>query len=407
MILFINVFLTDKRFSKSKIAEPNDVRYSPRRSDVFKFMLASLSVINWEFGVIYYELDDEYADQYADIDEYIHSLFNCTIKIYHYRNKNQAMWQESVLRLDHYSDNQLIWFTCNDDHVFIDSDLNYIEFLKKKLHEMLKNTPYVTCFFSHWPEMMALRVNAGKFEREIIEDNEKYYVMQWKDETSIGIINKGLLKYWWFENDYGDRVFRRTDDPENSVISPNMKTIVPYKELVRHFDGYGHVGINTNECPLLFIPTGFFQSRIKISVCKKPLNSDYVYIDPKNESSKGFSNEGADLQCLVNEIPLFWKKHISELNDYCSDFKGDLQHRNRAILRLACSDKRGGVTPSRVVRFLKESYFKEQKLYSVLFDSLWVWSVNDFRTHYTSIFKRNFPIVFNILRKIYKRTIKR
>ena len=80
------------------------------------------------------------------------------------------------------------------------------------------------------------------------------------------IINKGLLKYWWFENDYGDAILRRTDDPVNDVVSPEIKTIIPYREQVRHFDGYGHVGINPNECPPLFIPNGFFESKIKISL---------------------------------------------------------------------------------------------------------------------------------------------
>lgn len=409
MILFINTFITNKRFSQeyssvptSKV-KPNDFRYSPDRNDVFKFMLSSLSVIDWEYVVIYYELDDEYIDQYTDIDKYIYSLFSCEIEIYHYRNNNQSMWQESVHRLDHYSDNQLIWFTCDDDHVFIDSDINYIELLINAQKQILNNNPYVTCYLSHWPEMMAIRVNKGKFDREIIEDNEKYYVMEWKNADGISIINKGLFKYWWFENDYGDRIFRRTDDPEGDVVSPNIKTIVPYKEQVRHFDGYSHVGINPNECSPLFIPNGFFQSKIKISACKKPLTSDYVYINPNNKLTKAYSSDGTDLRCLISEIPLFWKNNISELNDHCSNLKGNIRFRNRAILRLACSDKRGGFTPFRVTPFLRKSYFSNQKLFRVRIDSLWVWSLFDFRLHYTKILRREFPSTFKILYTIYKK----
>ena len=406
MILFINTFITNKRFSQTSRVKSNDPRYSPDRNDVFKFMLASLSVIDWEYVVIYYELDEEYINQYTVIDEYINSLFSCDIEIYHYRNSNQSMWQKSVHRLDHYPDNQLIWFTCEDDHIFIDSDLSYIELIKQKQQEMLIKKPYVTCFLSHWPEMMALRVNSGKFTREVVEDNKKYFVMEWKDAGGISIINKGLLKYWWFENDYGDAIFRRTDDPENDVISPNISTIIPYKEQVRHFDGYGHIGIDSNECPPLFIPNGFFQSKIKISACKKPLTSDYVYVNPNNKLTKSFSSDGADLRCLINEIPLFWKNNISELNDHCSNLKGDIKFRNIAILRLACSDKRYGFTPFRVAPLLKESYFSNQKLFRVRINSLWVWSLNDFRLHYTNIFKRKFPDIFKILYPIYKKLIK-
>ena len=406
MILFINVFITDKRFYQPRLI-PNDPRYTPNRGDVFKFMLSSLSVIDWEHVVIYYELEDEYAHQYNDIDAHINDLFSCDKQIYHYRNYNQSMWQESVLRLDQFSDNQLIWFTCNDDHIFIDSSVSYLEYIMQKQREMLEFSPYVTSHISHWPEMMALRVNSGEFTREIVDDNKKYFVMQWKNADGVSIINKGLLKYWWFENDYGDDIYRRTDEPLYSVVSPEMKTIVPYREIVRHFDGYGHVGIDPNECPPLFIPDGFFQSQIKISSCKKPNSNSYVYLDVKNRKTKAFTKSGTDIRCLLNEIPLFWKPKIIETIDECQNNSKAMSYRNRAILSLACSDKRGGFSPIRVVSFLKQSYFSEQNLFLVLIDSLWVWKIYDYMRHFIFIFRRIFPGVFNILYSPYKKLIKK
>jgi hypothetical protein len=406
MVLFINTFITNKRFSQTSKVMSDDARYSPNRDDVFKYMLSSLSVIDWEYVVIYYELDDEYANQYDEIDSYINKLFSCDKQIYHYRNHNQSMWKDSVLRLNEFSDNQLIWFSCDDDHIFIDSSLSCLEHIIEQQQKMLEFSPYVTCYLSHWPEMLALRINSGKFTRKIIEDNKRYFVMDWKNADGISIINKGLLKYWWFENDYGERTFRRTDDPENDVVSPEIKTIVPYRELVRHFDGYGHVGINPNECPPLFIPDGFFESQVKISSLKKPHSSGYVYLDVKNKKSKAFSKSGADIRCLSNEVPLFWKaKIVEKINEYENNSK-ILNYRNRAILQLACSDKRGGFSPARAVSFLKQSYFKDQNLLLVLVDSLWVWKINDFRLHFTNVFKRKLPRVFNIIYKAYSKVNK-
>jgi hypothetical protein len=401
MILFINTFITDKRFSQTSKVKSSDSRYSPNRDDVFKFMLSSLSVISWERVVIYYELDEEYITKYIEIDEYINSLFSCDIDLYHYRNNNQSMWQESVLKLDQYPDNQLIWFTCDDDHIFIDQDLSYIKLINHKLTEMLIEKTYVTCFLSHWPEMMALRVNSGKFDRKIVEDNNKFYLIDWKNADGISIINKGLLKYWWFENDYGDALFRRTDDPENEVVSPQIRTLIPYKEQVRHFDGYGHVGINPNECPPLFIPDGFFESQIKISSCKKPDSNRYVYLDVANKKTKAFSKSGVDIRCSLNDIPLFWKPRIKEIVDECKNNSKAISHRNKAVLTLACSDKRGGLSPIRAIHFLRQSYFREQNIILLIINSLSVWKLNDFRIHFINILGKKFPKVFKILYSSY------
>ena len=120
MILFINTFITNKRFSNSEKPISRDHRYSPSRTDVFMYMLSSLSVIKWEKIIIYYELDEDFIIYYNLIDNFINEIFNCEIEIYHYRNKNQTMWKSSIKKLETYQDDKLIWFCCEDDHVFID-----------------------------------------------------------------------------------------------------------------------------------------------------------------------------------------------------------------------------------------------------------------------------------------------
>ena len=132
-----------------------------------------------------------------------------------------------------------------------------------------------------------------------------------------------------------------------------------------------------------------------------------MYLDVKNRKTKAFTKSGTDIRCLLNEIPLFWKPKIIETIDECQNNSKSMSYRNRAILSLACSDNRGGISPIRVVSFLKQSYFSEQNLFLVLIDSLWVWKIYDYMRHFIFIFRRIFPRVFNILYSPYKKHIKK
>ena len=97
---------------------------------------------------------------------------------------------------------------------------------------------------------------------------------------------------------------------------------------------------------------------------------------------------------------------VHETIDECQNNSKAMSYRNRAILSLACSDKRGGFSPIRVVSFLKQSYFSEQNLFLVLIDSLWVWKIYDYMRHF--IFRLGIisPRVFNIIQKVYSKVIK-
>ena len=69
---------------------------------------------------------------------------------------------------------------------------------------------------------------------------------------------------------------------------------VPTRELVRHFDGYGHVGKLNNISPPLFIPKGFFEKEIKIKYGFNERDNEYTNFNPSSEFLYAYSNEGTD-----------------------------------------------------------------------------------------------------------------
>lgn len=333
MILFVNVFITDKAFTfydRGLLTLSND------RVDIFKYSLASLSVIEWSHVIIYYDLDINYREREKEIDEYLKSLFKDPV-IYHYRNDRQPEWKVALEKLFLIEGEEFVWFLCNDDHVFIDYETGLLDRILIKLEDLSKTHKYVSCYFSHWPEMLYYGRTPPRFTQVgMIEDSEDFFVTIWKNCDSIQIVNKNLLRHWWFEHDYGDKWMPRTDGFPHNVISPETVCIIPYRELVRHFDGYSHNGIDINACQPLFIPDGFFDNKIRISYCAESRKNGYVHVNPLIENYSTVDKQGADCRCLLEDLPLFWRAIIAKtIVNKKVDERLLLKCRNEAVLRVA------------------------------------------------------------------------
>ena len=340
MILFVNVFLTDMGFSKfDRGLLPN---YDP--IDVFKYTMASYSVINWSNVIIYYDVEEKYKQRVEEIDTYIYSLFQHPI-IYHFRNEWQIQWKVAMTELFSFTADELVWYTCNHDHVFIDSDLYMITSIEKKLNDLSSQFKYVSCMFSHWltqfhcKKLKFIQDEKGSYYKktEIIEDNKDYFVYKGNSTTSLQIVNKCLLYHWWFENNYGDAWMPRSDtsSPGRSVKTLTTASLSPYKEIVRHFDGDAHVHLSLNIGPPLFIPEGFFYNDIKILYCKSERKKGYVHINPFIENYSTIDANGADMKCVLEDTPLFWKNRISTIEVGPHDENMSLIKRNEEVKKLA------------------------------------------------------------------------
>ena len=347
MILFINVFITNN-FSTSY---NRGLWKTQDRLDVFKYSLASMKSIPWTKVIIYCELDTCYQHRRQELDAYINDLFpNCDN--YHVRIDKHSKWKNAMEEVFAIEDD-LIWFSCNDDHVFIDYDLDVLNACQRRMKQLIaEGTDKVACYISHFPEMLC-HANYGK-QYPILHHTREYFEVDWVNIDSIQIVSKAVLKHWWFSHEYGDEVFLiRTDG--NMVgrgteyihinLDLSVRTIIPLREQARHFDGYCRPympggSADINKCTPLFIPDGFFENQIKISFCKEIKKSGYIHVNPVLANYSTIDAQGADYKWMLEDVPLFWRERIVDI-----DFGPEIDRqimiaaRNKSIQLIANSER--------------------------------------------------------------------
>ena len=251
MILVVSTFVTNQR---------NHNRYS--RLDVFKYMLYSYKDIPFSEIYLFILLDNEFINNKNDLTKYIYSIFSKLdvnkIHITHDRYTQQLQWIPFISKLkEKHGGNELVWFTQNDDHIFIDFNM---DILNEGL-ELLKHDPnkHKSIYYSHWPEIIKM---SGKYQEPKLTNNYVSFNLSLLD--SIQIFNLEFLydifvKYKWKDNHIRiDSVLNElTHRP--SVDNPLLQTIyVPLREMVRHFDGYDHASMDRRACPPLELPSNTF-----------------------------------------------------------------------------------------------------------------------------------------------------
>lgn len=258
MILLLSTYVTNTRLGHSKNIFPN--RYS--RYDIFKYTLYSYKKLPLTNLYLFIKLDDEFIDQKKELTEYIFKLFKHIekdkIEIIFDRYTSQNQWIPFITNLKNKHPDELVWFTQNDDHVYIDFNNEILEEgLKLLKNEKVK---FKTIAFSHFPEMLKL---SGKYENpELVGNYVKFYTNL---IDSIQIFNIDFLYHifcnlkWNCDNFRLDTVLINLINNAIPQYDYFFKQIifVPLRELVRHFDGYAHVNIY-DDCPKLVLPHNTF-----------------------------------------------------------------------------------------------------------------------------------------------------
>lgn len=138
--------------------------------------------------------------------------------------------------------------------------------------------------------------------------------------------------------------------------------MIPYRELCRHFDGYGHHNayLPNSEVPALAIPPGFFEKDIKIRLGYEKNLSGWVNLNPE-KSYAAVDTDGTFDYYSLSDIPLFWRPYITEI-----DVNGEklaywrendnINHRNIKILDNALSAVKRFSTPYCDLTRIKEAY---------------------------------------------------
>ena len=120
MILIISSFITNKRKKN---------RYS--RYDIFKYMLFSYKNIPFSEIYLFILLDNEFIYKKEELTDYIYKNFSnlnfdkihITLDRYYQQKKWIPFINELVIK---HGVNELVWFTQNDDHIFIDFNLDIL-----------------------------------------------------------------------------------------------------------------------------------------------------------------------------------------------------------------------------------------------------------------------------------------
>lgn len=327
MILLFNVKITQYGLSHYARAHWLPVY---NRVDIFKYCLASytamLPVISKSIFCI--ELAPEFADRQAELEEYINRLYpGCTL--HWYRNFLTRDWRNNWDDMFGDCDDDTIWFAGNDDHIFIDYNL---EVLNAGL-SLIKNDPdpMTAIFYSHW----AFQCRIAKHYNGQLTDCGNYIKYTWRTYDAVRILRMSRFKHYWFDNDFGELAVYRTDALYHAGHDITSSVYAPTRELVRHYDGDSHIGNLTNTAPPLVIPEGFFTDDIKIRIGYTDRKNEWVNLNPSAAFLYGAREDGADYRWVEQDIPLFWRDKITEVDispDY--DIDAMTQARDRAFIAM-------------------------------------------------------------------------
>jgi hypothetical protein len=280
MILLLSVFVTNKRIN----GQTN--RYC--RYEIFKYCLYSYRNINFSDIYLFILLDDEFINNKESLTNFIYNNFSnidkSKINIVFDRYYKQCQWIPVINYLtEKHGDNELVFFTQNDDHIFVDFNMDIlnegIELLKNEKNE------HKILAYSHWPEVMKF---SGKFGNPIRINNYIKFDATLLD--SIQISNLKLLfdifvKHEWKKDYYRiDGILDEfTEKPFQEYQTNTLSQIIyaPLRELVRHFDGYDHVYMDRDACGPLILPSNKFVYS-KESLIKKMTANHRSYLTKDN-----------------------------------------------------------------------------------------------------------------------------
>jgi len=325
MILFLNVIFTEQPpISPFSNANLNRVYYNydrgnlsnPDQIDIFKYSLASLAIAYpWSKVILKISLEDKYTDRKNELQSFIESEFQGFNLVLEWkRNEIQQDWINTYNLLD----DELIWFCCNHDHIFIDSSTEHLNYLTKHIQKA-PEYPFTTIGFSHFSESIRMAksgLHLPPKDPTSYKIEDKCVSVLSTVHDSIQIITKQVYYEWWCKYDLKGGFFPRPESHWTISIGwvvpmPIVRFFIPTKELVRHFDGYGHSSIPNSHVPALDIPPGFFENDIKIRYGYDDRKEGWVNINPLSKYYYAENKTGADYKLGVKNLPLFWESRIS------------------------------------------------------------------------------------------------
>lgn len=403
MVLFVNCFITNQS-STGGVWEATGVKQDrgnlkkDNKINVLKYTLASFAKFYpWKRAIIKIQLDNDFYSEGVkhELENFIRNEFEHTDLIFSdKRITTQQEWKEVYELIN----DDLIHVYCSHDHVILDSSPEYFSQL---INDIRTNyiDDYITVAFSHWSEFIrnakcgptnTHRDNPPLFYNEDYKIEDNYISFKGHCYDSIHIYSKKLFEDFFLKGNWDDALqiyppntfksghleLTRIDGVgitdlnfiRNRVLNiptPKQRIIIPYREIARHYDGYFYHGITNNQAPSIDIPIGFFENNIKIRYGYDDRKDSWVNINPKSEYYYAYDKSGADYKFTLEEIPLFWKDRISEIDINPNIDKEELlQYRLKTILEMIYTSPNHPVDKELETKILNE-YLKQYPEYKL------------------------------------------
>lgn len=320
MIILKSVKVTDHRLGTYHRAEwyPDSGRF-----DIFKYCLASHAALEPVVDKFVFYIDlAELSPRREELYAYMLSIFPAAKLEVHWNRLNTTReWREAAEQFT--DDNELIWYSGNDDHIFIDHNLDMIRAAIDTLNA--DPDPMAIMYYSHFPEQMR---NSLRWGGELTPDGN-FIKFHWENYDAIHLMKAGRFKRYWFDTDCGNDVVYRSDFLGQYGLSIQHNVYSPTRELVRHYDGYSHVGLGcVNVAPPLYIPPGFFEGQMNIRIGFADRLDNWTNFNPSAEWLYSADKTGTDYRWIEEDIPMFWKSCISQIV-HSPDYNKEAMHKAR------------------------------------------------------------------------------
>lgn len=198
--------------------------------------MRSLANVNWTKVHIYWEAQDLGKEDVEFIDSELRTLFPKATVV---RGTLETARRWSTA-LSHFDSDEAVLIHANHDHALLPGKEESLEKISRRL--VGPNPEHKLAMVTHFPEQVAqlakLRPLAGgplAWGGDLIKTSSAWGTV---------LANVGFALTWWDEKKFQHSKITRPDNPFGPSVSfTQVDLIIPNTEIMRHLDGYSHVGI--------------------------------------------------------------------------------------------------------------------------------------------------------------------
>lgn len=297
--LLVSVFLSSEglKFQRYRIdaLQPKKDKYF--RVGRFLTGLNSLNQFNWDSVTVYLETDSSWQSIKKEIVASVNCIFPYA-KVYEHRLQHVSQWKKVA---DSFDDEDVIFLQTNDDHALVSENFDELE---QMIDCLIQNEHIDIGGVTHFPELVGMRARSRKRSKT----SHGFTSIPVGYAVGTTIVKSSFFKSWWDETYFEEKeLIVRPDNPlGKSVIFDSANMIIPNREIIRHMDGYSHIGLYRPLAPLrnliIFDPADRFPYlKIQDETWSRGYWPSKIY---------GYSSSGVDLHIVDLKSDLNWLQNI-------------------------------------------------------------------------------------------------